>query len=115
MRPSPPTFHTRVRHARRRRDRALREIRQYQMSTTLLLRRAPFQRLVRELATSFVAPGDTLRWEPAALLALQEAAEARLVSLFADAMYSMIARGRRTLSIRDIQLTRRLQGAAHQD
>ncbi|KAF9358242.1 centromeric DNA-binding histone H3-like protein cse4 [Mortierella sp. AD094] len=69
---------------------ALREIRQYQKSTDLLLRKLPFSRLVRELAADYVTSmtngGDVgLRWQGAALLALQEASEAYLVHLFEDA------------------------------
>ena len=60
---------------------ALREIRKYQKSTELLIRKLPFQRLVREIAQDFKAD---LRFQSAAILALQEASEAYLVSLFED-------------------------------
>jgi histone H3 len=60
---------------------ALREIRKYQKSTELLIRRLPFQRLVREIAADFQ---NDLRFQSVAILALQEAAEAYLVSLFED-------------------------------
>ncbi len=62
--------------------RALAEIRHYQRSTAQLIRRAPFQRLVREIAEMFKCD---MRWQGEALLALQEAAECFLVSLFEDA------------------------------
>ena len=55
---------------------ALREIRKYQKSTELLIRKLPFQRLVREIAQDFKAD---LRFQSVAILALQEAAEAYLV------------------------------------
>ena len=55
-----------------------REIRQYQRSTELLIRRAPFQRLVREITESVSTDNDK-RWQVAAVAALQEAAEAYLV------------------------------------
>ncbi len=55
---------------------AIREIRQYQKSTDLLLRKAPFQRLVREIAQGAM---DDLRFKESALEGLQEAAEAYLV------------------------------------
>lgn len=58
---------------------ALREIRRYQKSTDLLIRKLPFQRLVREIAQDFK---NDLRFQSSAILALQEAAEAYLVSLF---------------------------------
>lgn len=55
---------------------ALREIRRYQKSTDLLIRKLPFQRLVREIAQDFKSD---LRFQGSAVLALQEAAEAYLV------------------------------------
>ena len=60
---------------------ALREIRKYQKSTELLIRKLPFQRLVREIAQDFRIG---LRFQSTAILALQEAAEAYLVGLFED-------------------------------
>ncbi len=60
---------------------ALREIRRYQKSTELLIRKLPFQRLVREIAQDFKTD---LRFQSAAIGALQEASEAYLVSLFED-------------------------------
>ena len=57
-----------------------REIRKYQKSTELLLRKAPFQRLVREITDSVSSEKDK-RWQVSAVEALQEAAEAYLVSL----------------------------------
>ncbi|KAJ8540153.1 hypothetical protein K7X08_026542 [Anisodus acutangulus] len=54
---------------------ALREIRKYQKSTELLIRKLPFQRLVREIAQDFKTD---LRFQSHAVLALQEAAEAYL-------------------------------------
>lgn len=60
---------------------ALREIRKYQKSTDLLIRKLPFQRLVREIAQNFK---NDLRFQSTAILAIQEAAESYLVSLFED-------------------------------
>ncbi|KAH6935981.1 hypothetical protein HPB50_012000 [Hyalomma asiaticum] len=54
---------------------ALREIRRYQKSTELLIRKLPFQRLVREVAQDFKTQ---LRFQSSAVQALQEAAEAYL-------------------------------------
>ena len=56
---------------------ALKDIRHYQGSTALLIRKLPFQRLVREIAQDFKTD---LRFQSAAILCLQEAAEAYLVS-----------------------------------
>ena len=60
---------------------ALREIRRYQKSTELLIRKLPFQRLVREIAQDFQT---NLRFQSSAVVALQEASEAYLVGLFED-------------------------------
>ena len=66
--------------------RALMEIRKYQRSTDLLLRKLPFARLVKEiLRDHYARPGVEYRWQATALLALQEATESYLVSLFEDA------------------------------
>jgi len=72
--------------------RALQEIRKYQRSTELLIRKLPFARLVREIAQEYVsvhfADGDEavgMRWQAQAIACLQEAAEAYLVHLFEDA------------------------------
>ena len=48
---------------------ALREIRKYQKSTELLIRKLPFQRLVREIAQDFKSE---LRFQSTAIMALQE-------------------------------------------
>jgi len=60
---------------------ALREIRKYQKSTELLIRKLPFQRLVREIAQDY---GKDIRFQTSAIWALQEATEAYLVGLFED-------------------------------
>ena len=60
---------------------ALREIRRYQKSTELLIRKLPFQRLVREIAQDFKTD---LRFQGSAVLALQEAAEASCRATTAD-------------------------------
>ena len=53
----------------------------YQKSTELLIRKLPFQRLVREIAQDFKTD---LRFQSSAVMALQEASEAYLVGLFED-------------------------------
>lgn len=60
---------------------ALRDIRRYQKSTDLLIKRAPFIRLVREIAEGYK---NDLRFQANALMALQEAAESYLTALFED-------------------------------
>ncbi len=86
---------------------ALREIRRYQKSTDLLLRKMPFQRLVRELAQ--VVKTD-LRFQASAVLALQEASEAYLVGLFEDTNLCAIHAKRVTVMPKDMQLARRIRG-----
>ncbi|XP_036411014.1 histone H3-like centromeric protein A [Megalops cyprinoides] len=88
--------------------RALMEIRKYQKTTDLLLRRGPFSRLVREVCVTFSKLD--LRWQALALQALQEASEAFLVRLFADANLCAIHAKRVTLYPRDLQLARRIRG-----
>jgi histone H3 len=86
---------------------ALREIRKYQKSTDLLIRKLPFQRLVREIAQDFKTD---LRFQSSAVLALQEAAEAYLVGLFEDTNLAAIHAKRVTIMPKDIQLARRIRG-----
>jgi histone H3 len=86
---------------------ALREIRRYQKSTELLLRKLPFQRLVREIAQEFKSD---LRFQGSAIMALQEATEAYIVSLFEDTNLCAIHAKRVTIMPKDIQLARRIRG-----
>lgn len=90
--------------------RALLEIRKYQKSTSLLLRKTPFQRLVREVAMKYCDVGQ-VRWQSMALMALQEAAEAYLTCLFADSNLCALHARRVTVMPRDMQLARRLRGS----
>lgn len=65
--------------------KALKEIRKFQRTTDLLIRRLPFARLVRQICDDhFAPPGTQLRWQALAIEALQEAAEDYLVKLFED-------------------------------
>jgi len=86
---------------------ALREIRRYQKSPALLLRKLPFQRLVREIADDFKSD---IRFQQSALLALQEASEAYLVGLFEDTNLCAIHAKRVTIMPKDLQLARRICG-----
>ena len=58
---------------------ALREIRRYQKTTELLIKKAPFARLVKEIMNN-VTVGGSYRIQSQALLALQEASEQLLVN-----------------------------------
>ena len=81
----------------------LHDIRHFQKSTALLIRRLPFQRLVREIAQDFKTD---LRFQSVAILCLQEAAEAYLVGLFKDTNLCAIHARRVTIMPKDIQLAR---------
>ena len=68
-----------------------------------MIRKAPFQRLVREIAQDFE---NGLRFQSTAVLALQEASEAYLVGLFEDTNLCAIHAKRVTIMPKDIQLAR---------
>ena len=84
---------------------ALKDIRHFQGSTALLIRKLPFQRLVREIAQDFKTD---LRFQSAAILCLQEATEAYIVRLFDDANLCAIHARRVTIMPKDILLARRI-------
>ncbi|CAL4150863.1 unnamed protein product [Meganyctiphanes norvegica] len=86
---------------------ALREIRRYQKSTELLIRKAPFQRLVREIAQDY---NSDLRFKVNALSALQECCESYLTGLFEDTNLCAIHAKRVTIMPKDLQLARRIRG-----
>ena len=86
---------------------ALREVRKLQKSTELLIAKAPFSRLVREVAETHKAG---LRFQASAVAAIQEATEAFVVSLLSDANLAALHSGRVTAMPRDLQLVRRLRG-----
>lgn len=107
---------------------ALREIRRFQKSTELLIRKLPFQRLVKEIAQKLAAErreaerrqcftrGDRyivesdMRFQSAAVGALQEACEAYLVGLFEDTNLCAIHAKRVTIMPKDMHLARRIRG-----
>ncbi|UZO11710.1 Histone H3-like centromeric protein hH3v [Rhizophagus irregularis] len=80
---------------------ALREIKRYQKTTNLLIRKLPFSRVVREIALEILGPRTDIgfRWQSAAILALQE-----------DANLCAIHAKRVTIMQKDIQLARRIRG-----
>ena len=93
---------------------ALKQIRQYQKTTELLIRKLPFQRLVREIASDSEVIKSPLcgkvRFQSAAIMALQEATEAYLVGLFEDSNLCAIHARRVTIMPKDIQLAQRIRG-----
>ena len=85
------------------------EIRKFQKSTNLLIPKLPFSRVVRE-TVSTVCNARDLRFQTAAILALQEASEAYLVTLFEDSLLCTIHAKRVTLMPKDMTLARRIRG-----
>ena len=86
---------------------ALKDIHHFQKSTAFLIRKLPFQRLVREITQDFTTD---LRFQSAAMLCLQEAVEAYLVGLFEDTNLCTIHAKRVTIMPKDIQLARQTRG-----
>jgi histone H3 len=86
---------------------ALRQIRKFQKGTDLLIRKAPFQRLLRECAQG---QKDGLRWAASAVAAVQEASENMLIGVLSDANLCALHTRRVTAMPRDLQLARRLRG-----
>merc|ERR1711937_408512 len=87
--------------------KALREIKKFQKTTDLLLRKLPFQRLVREIAREH---NQDLQFQGQALMALQEASEMYLVGMFEDTNLAALHAKRVTIMPRDLSLARRLRG-----
>ena len=88
--------------------RALMEIRHYQKSVEFLIRKLPFQRVVREVAQNLGAIDD-LRFTPDAIFALQEASKVFLVNLMEDANLCTIHHGRITVTPKDYHLVMRMR------
>ena len=88
---------------------ALREIRKYQKSTELLIRKFSFQRLVREVVNDLY-PTIPWRFQSTALLALQEAAETHLVRMFTQVNDLAIHSNRVTIQSRDVHIWGRMKG-----
>ncbi len=87
--------------------KAIREIRKYQNSTELLIRKKPFQRLTREIASDFKTG---LRMQSEAILALQTAAESYLTGLFEDTKLCAMHAKRDIVREADMKLARRIRG-----
>ena len=91
---------------------ALREIIRYQKSTELLIRKLPFQRLLREISQQVcLDKGITnVKYQSTAILALQEAAEDFLVRMFSQVNDIAICGKLVTIQDKHIQLWKRLFG-----
>lgn len=89
---------------------ALRDIRKFQRTTERLIRKAPFHRLVRQLAQYHYR---VARFQAGALDALQEACEAYLVSLFEDCVLCAVHAKRVTVMLKDMHLACRIRPAPY--
>ena len=95
----------------------LREIRRYQKSTECLIKRTPFQKLIREISQEYrvcpVGPGTPsiqVQFQSTAIAALQEAAENFIVGLFEDVNLLAVHSKRVTVMARDFRLDLRIRG-----
>ena len=96
---------------------ALREICRYQQSTKSLIRKTPFNKLIKEISQEYRiypegpgTPSVQVRFQSTALAALQEAAENFLVGLFEDVNLLAVHAKRVTVMPRDIRLALRIRG-----
>ena len=96
---------------------ALREIRRYQKSTECLIKRSPFQKLIREILQEYQVclqgpgtPSMQVRFQSTAIAALQEVAENFIVDLFEDVNLLAVHAKRVTLMPRDVRLALGIKG-----
>ena len=99
---------------------ALRKIRRYQRSTENLIKRTPFQKLIREILQEYRicpdgpgTPSVQVRFQSTAIAALQEAAENFIVGLYEDVNLLAIHARRVTIMPRDIHLALCIRGDHH--
>ena len=100
---------------------ALREIRRYQRSTENLIKRTPFQKLIREISQEYRicpegpgTPSVQVCFQSTVIAALQEAGENFIVGLFEDVNLLAIHTRHVTIMPRDIRLNLRIRGDHHQ-
>ena len=96
---------------------ALREIRRYQKSTECLIKRTPFQKLIREISQEYRVcrdgpgtPSIQVQFQSTAIAVLQEAAENFIAGLFKDVNLLAVHAKRVTIMPRDIRLALRIRG-----
>ena len=96
---------------------ALREIRRFQKSTECLIKRSPFQKLIREISQKYqicpqgpATPSMQVRFQSTTIAALQEAAEKFIVGVFEDIKLLTVHAKRVTVMPRDIRLALRIRG-----
>ena len=90
----------------RRGLKALCEIEKYQSSTDTLIRKLPFQRVVREIAQTIQ---EDLQFQSTAIMALQKVGEAFLVRLLEQSNLCAIHAKCVMVIPKDIQLVRRIR------
>ena len=100
---------------------ALHEICRYQQSTESLIRKTPFNKLIKEISQEYGicpegpgSPSVQVRFQSTALAALQEAAEKFLVGLFEDVNLLAVHAKRVTVMPHDIGLALRIRGGHFQ-
>ena len=120
-RPQPPPPRAPTKRRWRPRTVALREIHKYQKSIDLLIPRATFARVVREIMHDFLCSSSgrfyrarsegraMTRWSAQAISAIQCAAEEYLVGLMHDGLCAAIHAKRITLTDKDVRLVRRFR------
>ena len=102
-----PTIAVRKSHCWRPGTMALREIRKFQKNTDLLIRKAPFQHLVREILQANSKNGD-MRMQSTALLALQEATEYFMVDVLSNTNLCAMHGNQVTIKSKDLALACRI-------
>ena len=95
----------------------LREIRRYQKSTECLIKRSPFQKLIREISQKYRVcpqgprtPSMQVRFQSTVIAALQEVAENFIVGLFEDVNLLAAHAKRVTVMLKDVTLALRIRG-----
>jgi len=101
---SAPFYASPIKKPNKRKQRAIQEIKTYQRSTDLLIPRASFERLVREVLSNIPYTDHIQRMEPRAIEALQEAAEAFIVEIMDETNLMTLHRFAQTISPRDMAL-----------
>jgi histone H3 len=119
----PPRYHLATKAARLARQKAIamrkphrwcpgsvaaREIRKFQKTTDLLIRKVPFQHLVQEIALKFGK--NDLQMQSTAVLALQEAAKYFMVDVFSDTNLCTLHGKCVTIMVKDLVLAFCIQG-----
>ncbi len=125
---TPPRFHLATKAARAAAQKAIamrkphrwcpgivaaREIRKFQKRTDLLIRKVPFQHVVREIVQQVSRKSD-LQMQSTALLALQEAAEYFMVDIFNDTNLFALHVKRKTIMVKVLVLACCIQGIGMQ-